>query len=92
MLAGLLVTLGLLCSLASWVRWVREERALRPPQCEGVVEAIKEAVLNVLCAGETTIGSDGHRSPGFPVTGWEQDPPPGRHPAHWPAGGIPAAH
>lgn len=28
-LASLLVVLGLLCSLASWIRWARAERALR---------------------------------------------------------------
>jgi len=37
------------------------------PLYAGVVEAVEEAVLNVLVAGRTTVGRDGHRSPGFPV-------------------------
>jgi D-aminopeptidase len=32
-----------------------------------VVEATEEAVVNVLCAGETMIGFQGHRSPGMPI-------------------------
>ncbi len=34
---------------------------------EAVVQATEEAVLNVLCAAETMVGIDGHRSPGLPV-------------------------
>jgi L-aminopeptidase/D-esterase-like protein len=37
------------------------------PLYGAVVEAVEEAVLNVLVAGETMVGRDGHRSPGFPV-------------------------
>lgn len=37
------------------------------PLYEGVVQAVEEATLNVLVAGRTTVGRDGHRSPGFPV-------------------------
>lgn len=37
------------------------------PLYEAVVHAVEETVLNVVVAGETTIGRDGHRSPGFPV-------------------------
>jgi putative membrane protein len=31
-LAGALVTLGLVCAVASWVRWARAERAMRHEQ------------------------------------------------------------
>ncbi|MEZ0110093.1 D-aminopeptidase [Catenulispora sp. EB89] len=34
---------------------------------EAVVEAVEEAVLNVLFASQTMIGRGGHRSPGLPV-------------------------
>jgi D-aminopeptidase len=34
---------------------------------EAVVQATEEAVLNVLCAAETMVGIDGHRSPGLPL-------------------------
>ena len=34
---------------------------------EGVVQAVEETVANVLAAGATMIGRDGHRSPGFPT-------------------------
>ncbi len=34
---------------------------------EAVVQAVEETVLNVLAAGETMVGRDGHRSPGFPI-------------------------
>jgi D-aminopeptidase len=34
---------------------------------EAVVQAVEEAVLNVLAASRTMIGRDNHRSPGFPV-------------------------
>jgi L-aminopeptidase/D-esterase-like protein len=34
---------------------------------EAVVQATEEAVLNVLCAAETMVGIDGHRSPALPV-------------------------
>jgi D-aminopeptidase len=37
------------------------------PLYEGVVQAVEEAVLNVLVAGRTMVGRDSHRSPGFPV-------------------------
>jgi D-aminopeptidase len=37
------------------------------PLYRAVVECVEEAVLNVLVAGETMIGREGHRSPGFPV-------------------------
>ncbi len=37
------------------------------PFFRAVVEATEEAVVNVLCAGETMIGFQGHRSPGMPV-------------------------
>jgi D-aminopeptidase len=37
------------------------------PLYRAVVESVEEAVLNVLVAGETMVGRDGHRSPGFPV-------------------------
>lgn len=37
------------------------------PLYAGVVEAVEEAVLNVLAASVTMVGRDGHRSPGFPV-------------------------
>lgn len=37
------------------------------PLYRAVVESVEEAVLNVLVAGETMIGRDDHRSPGFPV-------------------------
>lgn len=37
------------------------------PLYEALVQAVEEATLNVLVAGRTTIGRDGHRSPGFPV-------------------------
>ena len=33
----------------------------------GVVQAVEEAVLNVLAASRTMVGRDGHRSPGFPT-------------------------
>jgi L-aminopeptidase/D-esterase-like protein len=34
---------------------------------EAVVQCVEETVVNVLVAGRTMIGRDGHRSPGFPV-------------------------
>jgi D-aminopeptidase len=34
---------------------------------EAVVQCVEETVINVLVAGRTMIGRDGHRSPGFPV-------------------------
>lgn len=34
---------------------------------EAVVQAVEEAVLNVLAASRSMVGRDGHRSPGFPV-------------------------
>ena len=34
---------------------------------EAVVQCVEETVVNVLVAGRTTIGRDGHRSPGFPI-------------------------
>jgi len=34
---------------------------------EAVVQCVEETVANVLVAGRTMIGRDGHRSPGFPV-------------------------
>jgi D-aminopeptidase len=34
---------------------------------EATVQCVEESVLNVLVAGRTTVGRDGHRSPGFPV-------------------------
>ena len=34
---------------------------------EAVVQCVEESVINVLVAGRTMIGRDGHRSPGFPV-------------------------
>lgn len=37
------------------------------PLYEAVVQSVEEAVLNVLGAGETMTGRNGHRSPGFPV-------------------------
>lgn len=37
------------------------------PLYEAVVQAVEESVLNVLVAGETMVGRDGHRSPGLPV-------------------------
>jgi D-aminopeptidase len=37
------------------------------PLYEAVVQCVEETVLNVLVAGRTMIGRDGHRSPGFPV-------------------------
>jgi L-aminopeptidase/D-esterase-like protein len=37
------------------------------PLYQAVVECVEETVLNVLVAGETMIGRDDHRSPGFPV-------------------------
>ncbi|GAA2052428.1 P1 family peptidase [Catenulispora yoronensis] len=37
------------------------------PFYEAVVEAIEEAVLNVLAASETMVGRDGHWSPGVPI-------------------------
>jgi len=37
------------------------------PLYEAVVQSVEEAVLNVLVAGETMTGRNGHRSPGFPV-------------------------
>ncbi|WP_067828666.1 DmpA family aminopeptidase [Actinomadura kijaniata] len=36
------------------------------PLYEAVVEAVEEAVLNALLAAATTVGRDGHRSPGLP--------------------------
>ena len=33
---------------------------------EAVVQCVEETVINVLVAGETMIGRDGHRSPAFP--------------------------
>lgn len=33
----------------------------------GVVQAVEEAVANVLAASDTMVGRDGHRSPGFPT-------------------------
>jgi L-aminopeptidase/D-esterase-like protein len=40
---------------------------LMDPLYEAVVQAVEESVLNVLVAGEDTVGRDGNRSPGFPV-------------------------
>jgi L-aminopeptidase/D-esterase-like protein len=40
---------------------------LMNPLYQAVVECVEETVLNVLVAGETMIGRDDHRSPGFPV-------------------------
>lgn len=37
------------------------------PFYEAVVQAVEEAVLNVLVAGRDMIGRAGHRSPGFPI-------------------------
>ncbi|HVB44820.1 MAG TPA: P1 family peptidase [Streptosporangiaceae bacterium] len=37
------------------------------PLYEAVVQCVEETVVNVLVAGRTMIGRDGHRSPGFPV-------------------------
>jgi D-aminopeptidase len=37
------------------------------PLYEAVVQCVEETVLNVLVAGRTMVGRDGHRSPGFPV-------------------------
>jgi D-aminopeptidase len=37
------------------------------PLYEALVQCVEETVLNVLVAGETMVGRDGHRSPGFPV-------------------------
>ena len=37
------------------------------PLYRAVVEATEEAVVNVLCAGETMVGYGGRRSPGLPV-------------------------
>jgi D-aminopeptidase len=37
------------------------------PLYQAVVECVEEAVLNALVAGETMVGRDRHRSPGFPV-------------------------
>jgi L-aminopeptidase/D-esterase-like protein len=37
------------------------------PLYRAVVESVEEAVLNVLVAGETMVGRDDNRSPGFPV-------------------------
>jgi L-aminopeptidase/D-esterase-like protein len=37
------------------------------PLYEAVVQAVEECVLNALVAGRTTVGRDGHRTPGFPV-------------------------
>jgi len=37
------------------------------PLFEAVVQCVEEAVVNVLVAGTTMTGRDGHRSPGFPV-------------------------
>jgi D-aminopeptidase len=34
---------------------------------EAVVQCVEETVLNVLVAGRTMVGRDGHRSPGFPT-------------------------
>jgi L-aminopeptidase/D-esterase-like protein len=34
---------------------------------EAVVQCVEETVVNVLVAGRTMIGRDGHRSPGVPV-------------------------
>jgi D-aminopeptidase len=31
------------------------------------VQTVEEAILNVLVAGKSMTGRDGHRSPGFPV-------------------------
>jgi D-aminopeptidase len=42
------------------------------PLYRAVVESVEEAVLNVLVAGETMIGRDDHRSPGFPVERLEE--------------------
>jgi D-aminopeptidase len=37
------------------------------PLYEAVVQTVEEAILNVLVAGKSMTGRDGHRSPGFPV-------------------------
>ncbi|KXS10597.1 DmpA/ArgJ-like protein [Gonapodya prolifera JEL478] len=37
------------------------------PLFEAVAEVVEEAILNVLCAGETTIGRDGHVVPEMPI-------------------------
>ncbi len=37
------------------------------PLHAAVVQAVEEAVANVLAASRTMVGRDGHRSPGFPV-------------------------
>jgi D-aminopeptidase len=37
------------------------------PLYTAVAECVEEAVLNALVAGETMVGRDGHRAPGFPV-------------------------
>jgi D-aminopeptidase len=34
---------------------------------EAVVQCVEESVVNVLVAGTTMVGRDGHRSPGFPT-------------------------
>jgi D-aminopeptidase len=37
------------------------------PLYEALVQCVEEAALNVLVAGRTMVGRDGHRTPGFPV-------------------------
>jgi D-aminopeptidase len=37
------------------------------PVFEAVVQCVEETVINVLVAGRTVVGRDGHRSPGFPT-------------------------
>ncbi|KAJ3337414.1 hypothetical protein HDU93_001114 [Gonapodya sp. JEL0774] len=37
------------------------------PMFEAVAEVVEEAILNVLCAGETTTGRDGHVVPALPI-------------------------
>jgi len=34
---------------------------------EAVVQCVEESIVNVLVAGTTMVGRDGHRSPGFPT-------------------------
>lgn len=45
-----------------FLRW-----GLLDPLYAAVVQAVEEAVVNVLAASTTMVGRDGHRSPGFPV-------------------------
>ena len=50
-LAALLVTLGLVCALASWLRWARAERAMRR------VEPLPSSRLSVLLAGALVVAA-----------------------------------